>query len=116
MKLEFFKPSDFELSNFERKSIKEQFCEQANAKLERDAVKVKGCRITKKGLENWAFDSNYDDETTTHTAFLFNIQPIKECEHEKEPIKTYFITGEFGGFKCQDCNKQLEPTGWRIKE
>lgn len=108
MKLSYFKPSEFTFEFKQGISFIEQFCDQANAKLEREAVKV----YLDKEDNGWHCHEN-TNSGKTHTAFLINIQPIKECEH-KEVNKNH---KHVGGYYCAnpDCNKQLEPTGWRVK-
>lgn len=109
MKLSYFKPSDFELKSFLGKSIQEQFCDQANAKLEREAVKL---YIYKDKETKQYVGSETKISTDTHTAYLINIQPIKECEHKPMPN----TIADLNNIKCSRCGIDLEPTGWRIKE
>lgn len=114
MKPEFFKPSDFNISSDVCISFDKQAANFANAKLEREAVKV----YTNGNQSCFTLRKEIADD---HQAFVINIQPIKECEHKKvERIGYEYcpITGktQFDIYECQDCNKQLEPTGWRVKE
>jgi hypothetical protein len=44
-------------------------------------VEVNGCLGKKQGIsDNWAFDSKYDDETTTHTGLVINLKPLAKPE------------------------------------
>lgn len=61
-------------------------------------------------------DCFMDDVETqdTHTAVLFNLEPIEkpECEH----LKVGFAHPNLGGYiLCLMCNKHLKPkTGWEV--
>lgn len=103
MKLSYFKPSDFDFPDLTYSAVV-KIAEIANAKLEREAVKVYG---------NYAnsFSVNaYDGDTTT--ALVINIQPIKECEHKPMPN----TIADLNNIKCSRCGIDLEPTGWRAKK
>lgn len=39
-----------------------------------------GCKRNKQGKENWAWDNNYTDDTTTHTCLAIDIKPIESQE------------------------------------
>lgn len=39
-----------------------------------------GCKRNKQGKDNWAWDNNYTDDTTTHTCLAIGIKPIKSQE------------------------------------
>ena len=109
MKLTYFKPSDFILTTEELESPKATniiLSERINAKLEADAVRVY-LIVDKFGNRRIG---QIQDNLDTHTAYLFNIQPIKQCEHKNVSFELRKLP------LCLDCNKSVEPTGWRIKE
>lgn len=44
-------------------------------------VRVKGNKMRKDNFpDNWAFDSKFEDNTTTHTALLIGLKPIEKPE------------------------------------
>lgn len=60
-------------------------------KLLSEGVKVKGNKMKKDNFpDNWAFDSKFEDDTTTHTALLINLKPIEKPKpvSKEELLKT----------------------------
>ena len=55
------------------------FMPDLEAMLENGKV-LHGCKRNKQGKENWAWDDNYTDDTTTHTCLAIGVQPIENQE------------------------------------
>lgn len=81
----------------------------ANAKIDREYLKVYGC----KSEGHWGFN-NYKLDESTHTAFILCIEPIVKCTHP--PDKVIRLT--FGPenlmlytFQCE-CGAKLKITSF----
>lgn len=57
---------------------------------------------------------NVSFQGITHKALLIQVEPIKECEHK--PYLDYDAINEHSFYICSVCEKELIPTGFKIKE
>lgn len=114
-KVEFFKPEDFYQID-DNRGVTHQFAEiiadRANAKLERECVRVYG-HVPAPGMPQGF--SVKTEIPPTHTALLINIQPIEKCKHSKEVIKKVICVYEYNDgkeqeliYKCQ-CGVKVKP-------
>lgn len=113
-KLDIFKPECFENHNGVR--FTSTLCANvANAILqeyiEKNGVKVNG--NNDQSDRGWAFDERLLP-TTTHTATLINIEPIKKkcVEHENSPFHQDMF---FGISQCRHCGVKLKAE-WKEAE
>jgi hypothetical protein len=77
----------------------------ANEKLEREGVKVYGC----KGGENdemiWSsYRNGADEPIDTHVALLINIERLMPCEHKPSDVAGPYYS------KCERCGIELKAT------
>jgi len=56
-------------------------------------------------------------ETSATQAFLVDIKPIKECEHEVETLETFGEPHDpVYGSKCIHCRQKVQPTRWELRD
>ena len=84
----FFTPDDFDRPLVSVEHHNEAMARIANAKIERDGIKVKGWINRLVGHE---FAEKYSG--TTHTALLINIEPREQCTHPINKLSMCVKTG-----------------------
>lgn len=122
VEMKFFKPEDFEKVRTSPFSGDELLpllsAELANAKLEREGVRVYGQKDDEEGC-GWTMDEESGHPWATHHALLIGIEelPKKECEHEGYEAKTEFSNGVITSrvFACKHCGVKLKPK-WVVAE
>ena len=89
--MNFFKPEDFEYNSVncgDRKIINIEYAaNDANAKLEREAIKAWIHKNESGEILNITSVEGYRTELYAHKALLINIEPIEKCKHPAEKVR-----------------------------